>query len=390
MKNLPENSSLFYKIISNYYRFINSCRSNNSFRLTPLSDISPYALCFAIFGYHLVGKCDILENNKECWNYLLRHNLNLKRAERLLHSDLRTDKPYLQLLCFTLSSLYILRTLDDDPLHDIILELIPSNLNNALHSCGAFNGQPRSGNQAMFIAILLIYAKQYINVDTSESIDLWVNLHLKKMNQFGFWGYSKSMSHLQFQNGYHQYEIFEYLNTSNVPWDNAAKNVSLLSDIHGHYAPYPGGGGCYDYDAIFMQTCASRNFILDHKNLLLLTLNTIVKEQGHDGGFSESIYVRPRSPKNIFRCFRHIYLASGNAQLERLKYSLTLLRSKHNHIHTHWSKYSRRWNESNLWDSWFRMLTIARIDISLHPENHKKWGFINFPGIGYHSSFKNN
>ena len=77
------------------------------------------------------------------------------------------------------------------------------------------------------------------------------------------------MSHLQFQNGYHQYEIFEYLNTLNVPWDNAAKNVSLLSDMHGHYAPYPGGGGCYDYDAIFMQTCASRNFILDHKDLLL-------------------------------------------------------------------------------------------------------------------------
>ena len=186
MKNPLEDNNIRSKIISNYLKFINSCRFDNSFRLTPLSDITPYALCFAIFGYHLIGKRDVLKNNQECWNKFLRSNLNNKRNERIKHADLSVDKPYLQLLCFTLSSLHILGTLEDDPLHDIIIELIPSNLNNALHSCGALNGQPRSGNQAMFIAILLIYAKQYINVDTSESINLWVTLHLKKINQFGF------------------------------------------------------------------------------------------------------------------------------------------------------------------------------------------------------------
>ena len=55
---------------------------------------------------------------------------------------------------------------------------------------------------------------------------------------------------------------------------------------------------------------------------------------------------------------------------------------------THWTKYSRRWGESNLWDTWFRLLTIARIEISLENENINKWGFIKYPGIGYHYLLK--
>ena len=74
----------------------------------------------------------------------------------------------------------------------------------------------------------------------------------------------------------------------------------------------------------------------------------------------------------------------GEARIERLRQSVTLLRPKHNRIHTHWSQYSRRWNESDLWDSWFRMLTIARIDVALDPKKIVEWGFIDYPGIGFH------
>ena len=87
---------------------------------------------------------------------------------------------------------------------------------------------------------------------------------------------------------------------------------------------------------------------------------------------------------NILRSARHVSVALGQARLERLRHSVTLLRPKHNRIDTHWSDYSRRWDESDLWDSWFRMQTIARIDIALNPQNFDDWGFIDYPGIGYH------
>lgn len=51
----------------------------------------------------------------------------------------------------------------------------------------------------------------------------------------------------------------------------------------------------------------------------------------------------------------HTLNAFGKGPLftERLRYGLTLQRPKHDRIHTHWSQYSRRWDESNLWDTWF-------------------------------------
>ena len=66
--------------------------------------------------------------------------------------------------------------------------------------------------------------------------------------------------------------------------------------------------------------------------------------------------------------------------------ALALQRSKHNRIRTHWSHYSREWGESNLWDSWFRMATVARIQCSLDPAALSSWGFIDYPGIGHYSS----
>jgi hypothetical protein len=369
----------------NYSQFIESCSSEQEYRLTPRSEISPYALCFAIFGYNLLGDKQKIQENKNIWDCLLRQKLELKRKEREHFGQLNRDKPYLQLLTFTLSALSILGTLKSDPLSREVLELIPDNIEKELKQTGALAGVPGTGNHAMFLGILLIYSKIYLGIDTDQALNNWSSLHLEAINQFGFWGFSKSMSHLQFQNGYHQYEILEYLQNKKVPWNKAADNVAQLADSKGHFAPYPGGGGCYDYDATFIITGAGSKSVNIHKDLLLRTAKTILAEQSIDGGFCESIYVRPISAYNILNSFQHIFSAHGQARIERFKQSITRLRPKHNRIKTHWSVYSRRWGESDLWDSWFRMLTIAKIDVALDPKRVSEWGFIDFPGIGYHS-----
>lgn len=381
-----ENFVNIHKTKIEYSRFIKSCRTEEEYRLTPRSEVSPYALCFAIFGYNLLGYKQKIQENKAHWDMLIRRELELKREERKYFGKLNRDKPYLQLLTFSLSALFILGTLKADPLAEEVLELIPDDVGTELKQSGALAGIAGTGNHAMFLGVFLIHAKSYLGIDTDEALDTWSRLHLASMNQFGFWGLSKSMSHLQFQNGYHQYEIMDYLQTEKVPWNKTADNVALLADREGHFAPYPGGGGCYDYDATFILTGAGSKSAVRYRDLLVRTARTILAKQGLDGGFSESIYVRPRSVDNISRSARHVFSAHGQARLERLRQSLTLLRPKHNRIDTHWTEYSRRWGESDLWDSWFRMQTIARIDVALDPERISEWGFINYPGIGFHSA----
>jgi hypothetical protein len=377
------------EVRSAYKLFIDSCRAPDGyFRLTPRADSSSYALCFAIFGYFLLHEFTQIDKHKEEWDYLLRLGLYKVRKERGAITELSKDKPYLQLLVFTLSALSILKTLKHDPLPDLITPLIPRDLTRALRDARALEGIPRSGNQSMFLGIILLHARDYLGLDTSSKINCWVDLHLGAINQFGFWGKSRTMSHLQFQNGYHQYELFEYLQADSVPWDLAANSVASLVDGYGHFAPYPGGGACYDYDAIFIVSATTYS-IEKHKEVLYRTMNSIFVEQNEDGGFCESRYIRPLSIKNLSRSVEHLLAVSGHARLERFRYALTLLRPANNRIHTHWSKYSREWSESNLWDSWFRMLTLARIECGFNSDRAVNWGFINYPGIGFHPSLLN-
>ena len=373
-----------------YKSFLDSLSNGSSFKLTAASDASPYARCFAIFGLHLLQCNDRLSSNSELLAKSIRNDLDLLRDKRREAGfSLKFDKAYLQLLTFSLSALAVLGRLKSEPLEDHVLPLVSEDVETDLGSAGALDGVPQSGNQAMFLAIMLSHARDYLGIDVSNSIELWESLHLKSMNEFGYWGPSKTMSHLQFQNGYHQYEMLEYFQAENTPWGKAADNVALLADKEGHYSPYPGGGGCYDYDAVYILTSAGFDSVMRHKDLLLLTAETILVEQNADGGFCESHRIRPRSFDNMLLSFKHAFAAKGEAKIERIRQAITLLRPKHSRIHTHWSQYSRCWNESDLWDSWFRMLTIARIDIALEPVRINEWGFIDYPGIGFHHLLRN-
>jgi hypothetical protein len=368
-----------------YRAFIDSTRrAEFDFALTPRAECTPYARCFAVFGYSLL--CDDIGESADGLALSMIRDLDyLKLTREKISFNLSNDKPYLQLLTFTLSALKVLNRLEVYPLLDHIEPLLSKDIDVEFKKCGVFEGRARSGNQAMFFAILHLYAAQ-LGFSAEKFILEWQRLHKDTLNNFGFWGNYESMSHLQFQNGYHQYEIFEYLDTPGVPWLTAADNVAKLADSQGHFAPYLGGGGCYDYDAVFILTGHSSS-IKKHAALLKLTASTLIDEQNDDGGFCESKAVRPRLLSNLIKSINHVSKGQGIARLERLRQVITLLRPKHDRIHTHWSCYSREWGESDLWDSWFRMLTLARIDCAFNSENYKSWGFINFPGIGFHHSF---
>jgi hypothetical protein len=360
--------------------------TDGGFSLTREADHSPYSWCFGLFGRHLGGDPTRIDGPAA-------HAVRLAESVRVMRrasSGTPRHKAYRQLLTFSLSALHLLDALRDDPLDDLVREQVPSDVARELAEMGCLEGRAGSGNQAMFQAIFLLHARDYLGMDTQPALDEWVALHLKHMNRFGFWGDDRWMTHLQFQNGYHQHEILEYLGVDNPRQEAALAAVRSLVDDEGHFAPYPGGGGCYDYDAVFMLTPHGRIPDEATRRLLASTAATLLAEQNPDGGFCESHRVRPRSWANLTGFTRHVWAARGNrgAFRERLRYALTLQRPKHDRIHTHWSRYSRRWDESDLWDSWFRMLALARIDVTLHPVHAANWGFIDYPGIGYHPSLR--
>jgi len=355
---------------------------NEDYRLTPKSDCSPYARCFAVFLRHLL-------NDHHLSKAAIPLSRLIVRDVRKLRASPNTDvsgKPYRQLLTFSLSALSVLPGVSPLLLDDLVAEQLPACNLSELERLGCLSGMAGSGNQAMFIAIFLLHGRDLLGLDTQSGLDQWVDAHLKNMNRFGFWGGDKGMTHLQFQNGYHQHEILEYLGVKNPKLSNTLAAVRSLADAEGHFAPYPGGGGCYDYDAVFMLTPEGRLKEKPYQELLLKTASSIMFQQRPDGGFAESVYVRPRSLMNLRKFAAHTLDAVGNGPLflERLRYAMTLQRPKHDRIHTHWSRYSRRWDESDLWDSWFRMLALARIDVAMHPEHASNWGFIDYPGIGFH------
>ena len=76
-----------------YHSFLNSCKSENGFKLTKKSELSPYALCFAIFGYHLLNNKEFIEVNKESWAAEILQNLDYLRAN--LNKNELICKPYL-------------------------------------------------------------------------------------------------------------------------------------------------------------------------------------------------------------------------------------------------------------------------------------------------------
>jgi len=366
--------------------FVKACRTGETeFSLTREGSTSCFSRCFGLFNIHLLGMGNEVVGSEDELAGRICHDLDETLAQRkAAGADPRKDKHYLQLLTFSLSALSTIGKVNAAPVakHVRPLLLTADSMASFLSSAGVFEGRATSGNLAMFHAILLWHARLYMGLDTSAAIEKWNDLHLQRRNRFGFWGSSTKMTYLQFQNGFHQYEMLHYpVLRSDEATETAAQNTARMADGSGQFAPYPGGGGCYDYDAIALIAAARNPRAFAH--LVTRTLNTLLASQNDDGGFCESTLVRPRTVKNLTRQLAHCTNLAYPGVGERIRYFATLLQPKHNLVVTHWTKRHRGWNESDLWDTWFRLMSIATMDKILETASGIKWHFINYPGIGY-------
>ena len=98
-------------------------------------------------------------------------------------------------------------------------------------------------------------------------------------------------------------------------------------------------------------------------------------------GFAENIFCRPLNLKRICMLFSHPLKSINQTTFEKMISSLSIVRNKNKMINNHWSEVPYYWQKPNLFATWFRMMSIAKLD--LYFNSNKKWNFINFPGIGY-------
>ncbi|WP_297107201.1 hypothetical protein [uncultured Devosia sp.] len=371
---------------SRFDAFVDGCRVGEAdFRLFEDAEPTAYARCFGVFALWLTRRRPVLLQSRDAFVEALVGAVVARRGE---DNAPPSDKGYRQLLTLTLSALAILGAANDRRIAALVAEQVPTNLAAELEQLGCLAGKPQSGNQAMFLAIFMLYAEQFLGADNKSDLAQWWQLHEQNMNRFGFWGPDTGPTHLHFQNGYHQYEIMEYLDVANPRQSEARSAVRAVADYQGHYAPYPGGGGCFDYDAVFILTADGRVPDAATGALLRGTEATIRSEQQVNGGFCESLHVRPRLT-NLHRFAGRLASARNWALFnERLRAGISVCRPKNDRVITHWSRTHRGWGQANLWDSYFRMLLLARIECAFDPMLTTQWGFIDFPGIGWHPSLR--
>ena len=367
---------------SKIIKYVLSCKKKDfNFSNTTNADQNSFALNFAILIFYLIGEDKFLKENKDILINNLINNLDLENFETG-----NINKFNLQLLTITLSSLKVLNFQDFHIFksNKFIKDLIENKIkvNEFLNSYDCLNGKPSSGNMAMFLGIILIFINNDLKIDKTDEINCWIDLHLKKLNQNSFWGRHQNMTYSQLQNGYHQYEVFNFLDKEN----NLIKNISIqnilkLSDQIGQFSPVFGGDACHDYDAIYLLTLFKDKKKLIKPNLIQLR-ESLLKCFNNDGGFCENIYVNNKI-KNFRSMLLHAFVYGEYSRKEKIIKYFSLFRYKNFFIQTQFDSNKRKWSDSSLFTTWFRLLSIAKIEVYLNLETNNKWQFINFPGIGY-------
>ena len=219
----------------------------------------------------------------------------------------------------------------------------------------------------------------------------WFKFHeASQLSSTGFWGNSFNKKYYSgFQNAFHQFEIYNYWCRDIPFYEKVVDTVLFLQDREGHFAPTPGGGGCLDYDAadILINLGYKKEYRKQAVRLSLVRLlEAIMKSQNTDGGFCES-RKRPSSLRSIFQVHNLKFVFSGlNPYLWyfRLKKTVSNSRKSRDKINTHWTRIGRGWEQSDMWNTWFRCLTIAVIDEVLNISNPKfEWNFQKCVGLGF-------
>jgi len=146
--------------------------------------------------------------------------------------------------------------------------------------------------------------------------------------------------------------------------DKIVDNIIKLQNSYGLFGSKL-GGACEDYDAIEILSTMLKhsNYKYDViKEIIYKTYSIIQKNQNTDGGFSYNI--------------------DNRSIIERLKDKIA--RNEYYYSYSGWDKMRSNSFKSDLWGTYFRVLTIAKIERMLGIGRSDKYKFYSLPGWGYY------
>jgi prenyltransferase beta subunit len=366
---------------------------NCRYRFSTDSGDTIFCSCFALFILDLFGETEnFSEKERQNWISYIQNFQNKEfgyfEPEQYYHED--KERNCYQLTCFCLSALGILKAEPEFPLKFIERWKTPDDIKKYLYDRGCHEGKPGSGNKAMFLAIFLIYEYERTKENhLLDKINAWFEFHNETQNRNGFWGKDLKSHYLHgLQNGLHQLVIYFYWQKE-IPKFNRIIDITLMSqDKEGFFAPTPGGEACHDYDAVHILAMAHKtsDYRTDEiEACLSMTLEALTSTQNSDGGFCQSKY----KMTSLIDFFRYIpfYFSNRSPYLwyYRARNCLRTFFKQDTPVYD-WAEKGRSSKESNLWDTWFRCLTLAEIMRTLDSQRKADgicWRFHKTVGLGY-------
>jgi len=355
-------------------------KSNNFYNLTASNNSSLFSTIFSIFIKDLLNY-KFEDEEKKILSNLIRSHQDSQSGLFVENQYTKTPnffcKQCMQLTTFSMSALSILDSVPEFQInHNIKTK---DDVFSYLDKVGVKKGLIGSGNFAMFLGIFLSYEKM-LNPD-NNLLKFWFQYHNEHFNKKnGFWTLGiKGNSQWSYQNGLHQLIIYEFWNEEFPNYKKAVNMVVKNADKTGSFSLIPGGGACWDYDAIhILNLLGLKNKFRKNKieSILLKSYKALINTKT-DLGYCENSLIQELS---VFKNIDYfIYNKSLLSTIFRLR---AFFAEKNNGFihHPHWSKRPIKMNETDLWSTWFRLITIAEIEnIFLDSTD---WNFHTFPGLG--------
>jgi len=363
------------------------------YRFSKTSGDSLFTTCFALFILDLFKETDNLsDREKSAWaDYIKRFQREedgLFYPDPVYHPD--KERAIFQATCFCLSALSILGEKPKYRLSVVDSWKTNESVEKYLMDRGCHLGYSGSGNKAMFQAIFLTHAYENTGDERLlEAMEDWFAFHNGHQNRRGFWGRGeRGRLYAGLQNAFHQYVIYEYWERAYPRIETVAETVLRLQDREGYFAPTPGGDSCKDYDSIHMVLShPGIGFQIRNKDRLEKSVLAIMKCRNTDGGFCDKnkygriynipyvlLYLLRDTPRDIRR-------------VRSEKIMKSILKRKYQNDRR-WVKEKQPFQESTLWDTWFRCLTLAELDCALSNNGFDGFRFHTHIGLGYNAITK--
>lgn len=236
----------------------------------------------------------------------------------------------------------------------------------------------RAGNEVMFIGCFLAWTLEDSGDERyRESLAALVDfLRDSQDPATGYWGTDKGASLKHGMAGaIHLYMLFDFLGRD-IPFkDKIIDSTLSLQESDGLFSWYGGGGTCDDLDAV--ETLAIMGRLTDHRWVdveaaLKRVHAAVLRNQRPDGGFCWAARPNPkRSVRPLLACLNPLNRLGAPAERRRLleRGWHTLVSGKETSFYSGWKAMPYVVNESDMFSTWFRPLTLALIHESLTRES---------------------